>query len=102
MAKRHGTMPFTLAPAAAATPAPGALISNLRQHREVPMRRKHFARSLLGSLTIAAGLLFPIAADAQEALISDFGAVVTACQSAPHLTDWLERDGPAVVETSGT
>ena len=47
-------------------PAPGALISNLRQHREVPMRRKHFAMSLLGSLAIAAGLLFPIAADAQE------------------------------------
>ena len=47
-------------------PAPEALISNLRQHREVPMRKKNFARSLLGSLTIAAGLLFPIAADAQE------------------------------------
>ncbi len=62
MAKRHGTMLFTLAPAAAATPAPGALISNLRQHREVPMRRKHFAMSLLGSFAIAAGLLFPIAA----------------------------------------
>ncbi len=54
-------------------PAPGALISNLRQHREVPMRRKHFARSLLGSLTIAAGLLFPIAADAQE--VVDFGTI---------------------------
>ena len=60
MAKRHGTMPFTLAPAAAAT-APGALIANLRQHREVPMRRKQFATSMLGSFTIAAGLLFPIA-----------------------------------------
>ena len=47
-------------------PAPEALISNLRQHREVPMRKKNFARSLLGSLTIAAGLLLPIAANAQE------------------------------------
>jgi hypothetical protein len=46
-------------------PAPGALISNLRQQREVPMR-KRFASNLLGSLAIAAGLLFPIAADAQE------------------------------------
>ena len=46
--------------------APGTLLSNLRQHREVPMRKKRFARSLLGSLTIAAGLLSPIEADAQE------------------------------------
>ena len=65
MAKRHGTLLFTLAPAAAAT-APGTLISNLRQHREVPMRKKHFARSLLGSFAIVAGLLFPMEADAQE------------------------------------
>jgi hypothetical protein len=36
--------------------APGALISNLRQHREVPIRRKRFAMNLLGSFAIAAGL----------------------------------------------
>ena len=72
MAKRHGTMLFTLAPAAAAT-APGTLISNLRPHREVPMRRKQFAMSLLGSFALAAGLMFPIAADAQE--VVDFGAL---------------------------
>ena len=35
------------------------------------MRKKHFARSLLGSFAIAAGLLFPIEANAQEVSISE-------------------------------
>ena len=92
MAKRHGTLLFTLAPAAAAT-APGALISNLRQHREVPMRKKHFARSLLGSFAIAAGLLFPIEADAQEGV--DFRAIAQPGRALPDSRladrDWLCR-----------
>jgi Thrombospondin type 3 repeat len=45
-------------------PAPGALISNLRQHREVPMR-KRFAINLLGSFALAASLMFPTDADAE-------------------------------------
>jgi Thrombospondin type 3 repeat len=45
--------------------APGTLISNLRQHGEVPIRRKRLAISMLGSFAIAAGLLFPIDADAE-------------------------------------
>ena len=83
MAKRHGTLLFTLAPAAAAT-APGTLISNLRQHREVPMRKKHFARSLLGSFAIVAGLLFPMEADAQERV--DFRFIGDNLLGRPSLT----------------
>jgi Thrombospondin type 3 repeat len=55
-------------------PAPGALISNLRQHREVPMRKKHFARSLLGSLAITAGLLFPLATTSAQAQSVQYSA----------------------------
>ena len=64
-------------------PAPGALISNLRQHREVPMRRKHFARSLLGSFTIAAGLLSPLAADAE---VGDFRRACAVLRTTFRLT----------------
>jgi Thrombospondin type 3 repeat len=83
-------------------PAPGALISNLRQHREVPMRKKPFAMSWLGGFAIAAGLLFPNAAAAQEDV--DFTTfsdqTVSELLVPPHLTvTGSNVNGPAFVVT---
>ena len=48
------------------------------------MRKKQFARSLLGSFAIAAGLLFPMEADAQERV--DFRFIGTDLLGRPSLT----------------
>ena len=54
------------------------------------MRRKHFAMSLLGSFAIAAGLLFPVEANAQEDV--DFRPFATQRSWTVSLSRLADRD----------